>query len=171
MDERADWPVNYSGTITGRFTAPLIDSSIKELTPDEELEFLARKLHQARAWKSELMDKLDDAAAEEAMIKGRLKELMEKREMTKFHVKDVGLVYFQSTFFPKIKGDIGVLIDWLDSHDGQTVAPRTVSKERLREFIEEALHDDREVPPSSLVEVQSGQDVRFRPDHKARQQG
>ena len=133
---------------------------------DEELETLARKMQKVRSSKDDLNHQLDDVKAEEAMIKARLKDLMERREMTKFHVKGVGLVYFQTGIYPKVQGDPTDLVKWLDEHEGTDVAPRTISKDRLKEYFEGRLADDKEVPPSDMVEMRTGQEVRFRPDHK-----
>ena len=136
------------------------------LETDSELENLARKISAVRRTKDELTKQLDDLKAEEQMIKGRLKELMIAREITKFHINGVGLIYFQSSFYPVVVGDPELLISWLDGHEGSQVAIRNINRSSLKEFYEELLAGDRELPPTDLVKAESIQDVRFRPDHK-----
>ncbi len=131
---------------------------------DRELGDLARKLASVKRWREELADKDRDASAEERMIKGRLRELMERREMTRFHVSGVGLVYSQNLYFPKVVGDPAAVTAWLDAEGATDVAPRTIKVDRLRELLQEREENDRPLPPPDLVEVQRGREVRFRAD-------
>lgn len=136
-----------------------------------ELETLARRLAQIRTSKEDLDNQLEELNAEEDMIKVRLKELMESLEMPKFHITGAGLVYFQTSFFPKIVGDPIKTIEWLDDHEGKDISPRKINQARLKEYYEERMGGDLEVPPSELVEAKTVAEVRFRQDKLTPQQG
>lgn len=116
---------------------------------------LARKYAEAKKGIEALEKELEPIKALKDQLQESLKNEMEREEMQKFQINGVGTFFLSSRFFPKVVGDEVKAIEWLDAQGedvGQGVAPRTVSKTRLAEYIKDRLENDQPLPPTDLIE-------------------
>jgi hypothetical protein len=116
---------------------------------------LARKYAEAKRSIDALEKELEPVKALRDQLADSLKTEMEREEMQKFQLMGVGTFFLSSRFFPKVVGDEAKAIEWLDAQGadvGIGVAPRTVNKTRLSEFIKDRLENDQPLPPTDLFE-------------------
>ena len=135
----------------------------QEITaPPTTLVSFAQRYAVIKAEMAELKEKVKLLDGERDQINVAMTGIMESMEMQRFSIEGLGTFYLQSVFYPKVVGDPEKVIAWLDGEGAEAVAPRTISKTRLKELIEERLEKDQPVPPTELVECSTTVEVRLR---------
>lgn len=107
----------------------------------------------------------EDAKAELDQIKSAIFAALEDQGLTGMDFDDAK-IYMQAVAYPKIVGDPEKVIEWLDGYGTPDAAPRKIKLGRLKEILEDALENDKPLPPNELVEFQSGKELRMKRKRK-----
>lgn len=123
---------------------------------------LARRYHEIREQVRGLEKQINDMDAEKDQVAIALKKIMEDVGMQRFNLTGIGTFYLQASFYPKVIGDSVKVIEWLDAQGVGNVAPRTIQKTAFKEFYQDAVENDKPVPPADLVEAHTEVGLRLR---------
>lgn len=104
---------------------------------------------------------IDLLRGEIEQIKDLLFKRMEADGVINYKLPE-GTVYLHPTAYPKMLRPEEEIIKWFDEMGHPEVAPRKVSRTRIKDYIEIAMADDLPLPPPELIDMKPAKQVKLR---------
>lgn len=118
----------------------------------EDIKTLTTRWAELNGVREELAVKDQDAVAEINMIRDKIYQLMNTMGADNMKLPE-GTLYFKATAYPKLLKDPEEVIKWFDSVGRPDIAPRKVMVTRIKDYIADAMDNDKPYPPEDLVEI------------------
>jgi len=129
---------------------------------DEGIFSLTKELATIMKKTRELEQVLSELNVDEVALRTALVNNLERLGLVSVAVKGVGrLTRVNTRHYSFVSGKEEELIDWIDVNGYSVVAPRAISKSRLREMVDDLLAHKKALPPESVLSTYVKDTVRL----------